>query len=127
MVSEEAIQRQVEKRARKKLDRKNRALYLAVKNIINNGMNPDSLDFQYIVFNHNNPAWQPAINTPDYSEIERIEMRDRLHEYLDKFMDAAFKTPENDTRLLVFPVDREYLRNRPRFIDITNIIPDFLN
>ena len=121
VVSEEAMQRQVERRARKKLDRKNRALYLAVRNIINNGMNHDYLEYQYIVFHHHDPVMRPAIHPPDYSEGDQREMRHRLHEYLDIFMDATFKTPENDTRFFVFPVDRDYRQNQRRFMDITDI------
>ena len=103
------------------VDRQNRALYRAVRKIINNGMYPDYLEYQYIVLHHNDPVMRPAINPPDYSEGDQRKMRNRLHAYLDIFMDATFKTPENDTRLFVFPVDSDYLQNQIQFMDITDI------
>jgi hypothetical protein len=112
-----------EKEKIKRASRDNRALYMAVKKIIYNGMNPerkmrgdkkgmnsDYLRFDPIVLNHNNPAFRPGISI-DYSKEDEKEMRERLHLYLNDFMNATFKDAQNNTSILVFPVDDDYIWN----------------
>ena len=83
MVSDEAIARQVEKEDRERIDRRKRALYKAVRNMIR-----DCMDL-------------------DYSEEEMKEMRQIIHENVDRYMDAELSDQE-----LLFPVDKEYNENR---------------
>ena len=79
MVSEEAMQRQMEKEMREKIDRQYRAFYKAVRN-----MTRDCMD-------------------DNYTEEEMKEYRKLLHEQLDKYMSAEL----NDVEFL-FSVDKEF-------------------
>ena len=83
MVSDEAIARQVEKEDRERIDRRKRALYKAVRNITR-----DCMDM-------------------GYSEEDMKEMRQIIHENVDRYMDAELSDQE-----LLFPVDKEYNENR---------------
>ena len=83
MVSDEAIGRQVEKEMKEKIDRQNRALYKAVRNITRDCMDED------------------------YSKEEIENQRKNLHENVDSYMDAELSDQE-----LLFPVDKEYNENR---------------
>jgi len=124
MAEEEAMQRQVEmrwgeivntarrdmeKRASDKQDRQNRKFYKAVETIIQNGMNFDYLELQYIgLLDPDHTSF------PVYSEQQKQDLRDRLYEYVDIFMEAIL-----DNRKLVFPVDQVYQRDQRSFADIS--------
>jgi hypothetical protein len=82
MVSEESMKRQMEKEIREKIDRQQRALYKAVRNITRDCMDDN------------------------YTEEDMKEMRKNLHEHLDDFMSAELNDQE-----LIFPVDKEYNEN----------------
>ena len=83
MVSDEAIERQVEREDRERIDRQKRALYKAVRNITR-----DCMDM-------------------GYSEEDMKEMRQITHENVDEYMNAELSDVE-----LLFPVDKEYNENR---------------
>ena len=83
MVSDEAIARQVEKEDREKIDRQYRAFYKAIRNMTRSFMDDD------------------------YSEEEIKEMRKKLHETLDEYMNAELSDQE-----ILFPVDKEFNENR---------------
>ena len=79
MVSEEAMQRQMEKEMREKIDRRNRAFYKAVRNMTRDCMNCN------------------------FSKEEMEDQRKNMHEKLDRYMNAEL----NDEGL-IFPADKEY-------------------
>ena len=83
MISDKALDKQIERECFTKIDRQNRALYKAVRNITRDCMDED------------------------YSKEDIENQRKNLHEDLDRYMNAELMDEE-----LIFPVDKEWNENR---------------